>query len=163
MARRWKFTVIIAAAFLAAGATAASLMVPGTDQEARIYALEPAGPGPLDGMTFTGQMGPEGKVMDVSDTFVFEDGTFVSKECKSRCDYPARPYRAKKTENGWTFTSITRCPSKDATIVWKGTVRDGTISGVATWTLRRWYWTLQRDFAFEAELQGEPTQNALAN
>ena len=50
------------------------------------------GSGPLDGMTFIGALGPDGKPKDIADTFVFENGTFVSKECELNCKYPARPY-----------------------------------------------------------------------
>ena len=141
---------------LVIGVAGAALSFRGQELETRIDALTTDGPGPLDGMTFSGMLGPEGKPMDVADTFVFDNGTFVSKECELRCDYPARPYLATETENGWSFSSTTRCPYKDATIVWNGTVEDGKVSGVATWTLRRWYWTLERDFAFEAQL-AEPT------
>jgi len=47
-------------------------------------------PDPLDGMTFIGALGPDGKPTDVNDVFVFENGTFVSKECELRCENPAR-------------------------------------------------------------------------
>jgi hypothetical protein len=33
--------------------------------------------GPLDGLTFHGALGPDGKPGDTPDTFVFENGTFV--------------------------------------------------------------------------------------
>jgi len=112
--------------------------------------LQATGEGPLDGMTFTGMIGPEGAPKDVADRFVFENGTFVSKECELRCDYPARPYKAWHEDGAWHFVSKTRCPYKDATIVWRGRVEDGRIEGSATWTIRRWYWTLERDFAYEA-------------
>lgn len=113
----------------------------------------PAEPGPLDGMVFEGMLGPDGQPKDVSDTFVFEGGTFVSKECELRCDYPARPYTAARVGDAWQFESTTRCPYKDATIVWRGSVSGDRIEGMATWTIRRWYWTVTRDFAFEAQLQ----------
>ena len=122
----------------------------------RIDSLESNGSGQLDGMTFHGMLGPDGKPKDVKDTFVFANGTFVSKECELRCDYPARPYSAEKTGDGWRFESVTRCPYKDATITWRGTVENGRIEGIASWTLRRWYWTVERDFAFEADLTTQP-------
>ncbi len=40
-------------------------------------------------MVFTGRTGPTGQPRDVVDTFVFKDGTFVSRECEARCDDPA--------------------------------------------------------------------------
>ena len=162
MNRPLKTAVIVGVVVLAAGA-AAALSMRGHELENSIDALETDGPGPLDGMTFSGMLGPEGKPMDVADTFVFDNGTFVSKECEFRCDYPARPYQAASTSDGWSFTSTTRCPYKDATIVWNGTVEDGAVSGVATWTVRRWYWTLEKDFAFEAQLQSQPEQETATN
>jgi hypothetical protein len=108
--------------------------------------------GPLDGMTFAGELGPEGKPKDVTDVFVFSDGTFVSRECESRCDYPARAYFINETENGTEFVSNTKCPYKDAEITWHGTVQDDRISGTAIWTMRRWYWTVTNRFEFEGTL-----------
>ncbi len=114
--------------------------------------------GPLDGMQFVAELGPEGKVKDVPDVFVFENGTFVSKECELRCDYPARAYYIDETENGTVFVSNTRCPYKDAEITWHGTVRDNRITGTATWTVRRWYWTMTNVFEFEGTLADKPAQ-----
>lgn len=109
------------------------------------------GAGPLDGMVFEAAMGPQGEAKDVADTFVFADGTFVSRECELRCNYPARPYFVRRAEASTEFVSETRCPNKDAKIVWRGTVEGDTITGVSTWTVRRWYWTVERKFAFTGQ------------
>lgn len=156
---------IVALAVVAAvgAGTAIALFSKPEVDSASIDVLQPTGPGPLDGLVFKGMLGPEGKPLDVADTFVFADGTFVSVECELRCDYPARPYVATETADGWQFTSITRCPYKDATIVWNGTVKDNRISGVATWTMNRWYWSIERDFEFEATLSDEPKLAANTN
>lgn len=163
MKRRQKLRLVVAATLLASGVAAAALAVHDNEQDIRIDALEPSGPGPLDGLVFSGMLGPEGKPNDVSDTFVFAGGTFVSRECELRCEYPARPYQAVETTNGWEFTSTTRCPYKDATIVWNGTVEGDRLTGQATWTIRRWYWTLERDFTFEATLKGEQEARLTTN
>ncbi len=113
--------------------------------------------GPLDGMTFTGALGPHGKPKDVEDTFVFANGTFVSKECELRCKYPARPYFIRKVGNKTEFVSETQCPYKDAKIIWRGTVRGDTIEGVSTWTIRRWYWTVENKFEFSGKLVKQST------
>lgn len=155
MRRSAKITLAASACLAAAAATARIVVAPQPPETARIDALAPSGPGPLDGRSFAGMMGPEGGPRDVSDRFVFDGGTFVSKECETRCDYPARPYKATRTDGGWRFRSVTRCPHKDATIVWTGTVEGDTLTGEATWTIRRWYWTLERDFTFEARLQAQ--------
>ena len=109
--------------------------------------------GPLDGMSFSGALGPDGQPKDVVDRFVFYDGTFVSKECELRCKYPARPYSVNRADGKVTFTSRTKCPYKDATIVWRGTVDGDTIEGVATWTIKRWYWTLEKRYEFSGKLE----------
>ncbi|MDA7430465.1 hypothetical protein PGB28_18545 [Primorskyibacter aestuariivivens] len=118
--------------------------------------LPATGQGPLDGMIFTGMLGPDGQPKDVEDTFVFAAGNFLSKECELRCDYPAKPYAAERTDTGWQFESLTKCPYKDATIHWRGTIVDDTVTGIATWTMKRWYWTIERDFAFEAQRVTQP-------
>ncbi len=109
--------------------------------------------GMLDGKTFKGGVGPRGKPADVEDTFVFADGTFVSVECELRCQYPARPYFVRETGGAIEFISETECPYKDAKIVWRGTVVGDSIEGVATWTMSRWYWTIEKEFSFSGILQ----------
>lgn len=114
------------------------------------------GSGPLDGMTFTGALGPDGKPKDIPDTFVFENGTFVSKECELNCKYPARPYFVRVNGTKTEFISETQCPYKDAKIVWRGTVEGDTIKGKSTWVVKRWYWTVENTFEFEGKLTEQP-------
>lgn len=108
--------------------------------------------GPLDGLRFRGAIGPDGKPKDIPDLFVFEDGNFVSKECELRCKYPARPYFVRKVDNRTEFISETRCPYKDATIIWRGTIEGDIIKGKSTWIVKRWYWTIEDTFEFEGKL-----------
>ncbi len=114
-------------------------------------ALRP-GSGPLDGRVFLSMLGQEGKPGDIEDELIFEDGMFVSTECERRCNYPASPYFVRHRDNALEFFSESRCPHKDATIVWRGVVEDGVIKGESTWTLKRWYWTVEKKFWFEGEL-----------
>ena len=118
---------------------------------------EETGSGPLDGMTFTGALGPDGKPKDIKDTFVFANGRFVSKECELRCKYPARPYFVRRNGNQTEFVSETQCPYKDAKIIWRGTIQGDTIKGISTWTVKRWYWTVENNFEFEGKLIGRST------
>ncbi len=118
---------------------------------------EETGSGPLDGMTFSGALGPNGKPKDIKDSFVFANGRFVSKECELRCKYPARPYFVRSNGNQTEFVSETKCPYKDATIIWRGTIRGDTIKGVSTWTVKRWYWTIESNFEFEGKLIAQST------
>ena len=113
---------------------------------------ERTGSGILDGMEFTGLLGPLDKRGDIEDTLIFANGMFVSVECQKICNYPASPYFVREKDQAIEFVSETRCPYKDATIVWRGQVRDGTLKGVATWKMSRWYWTVEREIAFEGKL-----------
>lgn len=113
---------------------------------------ETAVPGPLDGLTFSGALGPDGKPKDTADVFVFENGTFVSKECELRCKYPARPYFVRINGSKTEFISETQCPYKDARIIWRGTVEGDRITGKSTWVVKRWYWTVENTFEFEGRL-----------
>ena len=112
--------------------------------------------GPLDGMTFIGAVGPDGEPKDIPDVFVFENGTFVSKECELRCKYPARPYFIRVNGTKTEFISETQCPYKDAKIVWRGTVDGDTIKGKSTWVVKRWYWTVENTLEFEGKLSKQP-------
>lgn len=109
-------------------------------------------PGPLDGLSFRGALGPDGKPKDIADTFVFENGNFVSKECELQCKYPARPYFVRINGGKTEFISETQCPYKDARIVWRGTVEGDRIKGKSTWIVKRWYWTVENTFEFEGKL-----------
>jgi len=113
---------------------------------------EEAVPGPLDGLTFHGALGPDGKPKDILDVFVFENGTFVSKECELQCKYPARPYFVRINGSRTEFISETQCPYKDAKIVWRGTIEGDRIRGKSTWVVKRWYWTVENTFEFEGKL-----------
>lgn len=112
--------------------------------------------GPLDGMTFLGAVGPKGKPKDIPDSFVFENGNFVSKECELRCKYPARPYFVRLNGTATEFISETKCPYKDAKIVWRGTIEGDIIKGKSTWVVKRWYWTIENSFEFEGKLANNP-------
>lgn len=124
-------------------------------QSARSVLAETAnqeGAGVLDGMSFSSELGLAGESGDIDDRLVFEDGLFVSTECDRRCGYPPQPYFTRQVGDRIEFTSIAHCTYKDATIVWQGTVEDGAIKGIFTWTVNRWYWTIEKEFWFEGEL-----------
>lgn len=116
--------------------------------------------GPLDGLSFKGMLGPDGKPKDVPDLFVFENGTFVSKECELRCKYPARPYFVRRDGEKIEFISETQCPYKDAKIIWRGSIEGDRIQGTSTWVVKRWYWTHESNFEFEGKLTTESTATA---
>ena len=115
----------------------------------------PDGSGILDGMTFAGQIVRDGKpVVDVVDKWVFERGTFLSTECAVRCNYPLAPYFIREQGAKIEFISESRCTDQNATILWRGTIESGSIRGVKRWTVKRWYWTIIKEFEFEGSLTG---------
>lgn len=111
----------------------------------------------LDGLTFSSDIGPIGKPANVKDMLVFANGAFLSTECERRCNYPARPYFVRHVGDKTEFFSETRCPDKDAKIQWRGIVDDEVIKGEFTWTVNRWYWTVEKKFWFEGTLAGRST------
>jgi len=117
-----------------------------------VEASEVSSSGILDGMTFAGSMDPVGEMSAVDDTFVFENGSFASTECDKRCGYPARPYYVRHVGDEIEFVTQSHCLYKDARIAWRGTIKDGTLRGVSTWTVNRWYWTIEKDYVFEGTL-----------
>ena len=113
---------------------------------------EVMGEGMLDRMTFVGHVGTSENPTRSGDTFVFDKGLFVSKECERICKFPARPYFVRENADGIEFISETRCPYKDSKIVWRGTFKDGKVKGTSTWTSRRWYWTIEKNLVFQGSL-----------
>jgi hypothetical protein len=110
-------------------------------------------PGPLDGKSFAGEFGPIGKPADGIDTWVFRDGSFWSKSCLE-CGFPRSVYSSTAESGAFDFKTTTSCPVSDAEIVWEGTVNDGKIEGVYTWTRKRWYRTIRKRFWFKGTLEG---------
>jgi hypothetical protein len=99
------------------------------------------GSGTLDGLTFTTMLSPEGKPDGIRDAMFFRDGQFLSLECEDRCNYPPSAYFARAVENGHEFYIEAWCPTKDATMVWRGRIEGDKVSGTVKWSVRRFYWT----------------------
>lgn len=152
--RRSNFQLYIAwlAVIVLTGVFSLSIEADSPSSDGSSPAEESIIPGPLDNMTFIGALGPDGKPKDTPDSFVFENGTFVSKECELRCKYPPRPYFVRTNGNRTEFISETECPYKDAKIIWRGFVEGDTIKGKSTWVVKRWYWTIENTFEFEGKL-----------
>lgn len=150
--RRWKLLALAGGTIVLLVFATFALTAPRSDDRSSPPAVEPTSSGPLDGHVFAANLGLAGEAPDVEDTLVFANGSFVSTECEARCSYPATPYLARREGDRVHFISETRCPYKDATIVWRGTVENGTIEGESTWTVRRWYWTVEKKFRFEGTL-----------
>jgi len=128
-----------------------------------IEPTDDTGAGPLDGLNFSGELGLSGQPKDIKNSFVFANGTFLSKECEFRCKYPASPYFVRSNGDMTEFVSESRCPYKDAKTIWRGTVKDDIIKGTSTWTVKRWYWTIEDTFEFEGRLAKQSLPLASTN
>ena len=106
----------------------------------------------LEGKSFAGELGQIGKPAMAEDLLIFQDGMFVSEKCQKKCGYTAGPYWMRSTEDGVQVRAETPCLKSDATIVWNGTVKGDEIEGIFTWTSRRWYWTIEKEFWFNGKL-----------
>ena len=148
---------LLSLAILAIGWWPSSPGATDTTVEVNPSPVQESVPGPLDGMTFSGLLGPDGKPKDVPDSFVFANGSFVSKECELRCKYTARPYFVRKIGARTEFISETQCPYKEAKITWRGTIEGDTIKGKSTWVVKRWYWSVENTYAFEGKLVDSPS------
>ena len=111
------------------------------------------GKGVLDGMIFKSELGPIGKPPDIKDDLIFKDGMFVSVQCERQCNYPAQPYFVREKDGEIQFVSETKCLTKDAKLVWRGSVKGNTIEGILEWTANRWYWTVQKEFWFKGTIK----------
>ena len=131
-------------------------------QAKKIETTERGGSGILDGMTFVGKLGPVGKPADAQDDLIFTNGMFMSIECDRRCGYPAGPYFVRRVGDKIEFVSESNCTYKNAKISWRGTIENDTLKGGFTWTTKRWYWTIEKEFWFEGKLSG-PISPAASN
>jgi len=110
-------------------------------------------PSILDGKVFSGEFGALGKTTINHDTWVFENGTFMSKQCV-KCGFPRGVYQTRRDGDKIAFVTETPCPRTDARIVWRGTIENGRIEGIYTWTKKRWYRTIRKKFWFKGTLSG---------
>ena len=141
----------------------ASIATAGDMLAAEAESLNPARWSVLDGQVFSGEFGALGKDATGTDSWVFDDGMFLSKSCLE-CGFPENPYLVRFEDGKTVFETKTRCPRTDATIVWRGEIKDGAIEGVFTWTRKRWYWTIEKDFWFRGTLtEISPGETAAVN
>jgi hypothetical protein len=106
----------------------------------------------LDGKSFSGELGLPGKPASSTDLLEFRDGIFISRECERKCGYTEGIYWLRLADDGIEVMSETPCLESDAIIVWRGTVKDDRIEGTFTWTSKRWYWTIEKEFWFNGKL-----------
>lgn len=132
---------LLAVIIIISGAAIALTAAYPSNTDGPIDAALEKGSGVLDGMTFTTELAPQGKSGGIRDAMFFQDGQFLSLECEDRCNYPASAYFARAVEGGHEFHIEAWCPTKDATMVWRGRIDGDKVSGTVTWSVRRFYWT----------------------
>ena len=132
---------LIAVVVLIGGAVIALVSGSSTTRDQPVEAALAKGSGVLDNLTFTTTLGPQGKPGDIRDAMFFREGQFYSLECTDRCNYPPSAYFARAVEGGHEFVIEAWCPTKAATMVWRGRIEGEMVSGTVTWTVRRFYWT----------------------
>ena len=86
----------------------------------------------LDGKTFSGQIGPQGKSEGKEDSFVFQDGAFESTLCTT-FGYGTGAYTTELAGKALEFTAET-ADQKGGTMKWKGVVKGDIIEGTAVAT-----------------------------
>jgi len=119
---------------------------------------DPPGTGLLDGIRYDTVMGPPSNPDEVTDFLQFDHGLFMSRECTDRCNYPPSAYFARTTPKGTEFIIEAFCPTKDTTMVWRGTITGETVAGTVTWTSTRFYWRQTQTLSFRGRRSDQPAQ-----
>ena len=104
--------------------------------------------GPLDGRTFAGETGEQGKSKGDPETFVFADGKFDPLQCHP-WGFAATPYTSTAEEGAVRFAAEHR-NAKGERMKWSGVVRGETLEGTMT------FWDddgKARDYWFRATLR----------
>jgi len=109
--------------------------------------------GPLDGMVFAGKIGPI-EHPDTDDELHFSNGKFWSKTC-TRCGFQPGHYWVRKEGDITHFRG--ELVSERGTFVYFGKIKDGKVEAKIKWAIKRWYWTINRDFAFNGSLTAGKT------
>lgn len=146
---------LLAVVVLLGGATFALMAGVSSDVERPSMAALAKGSGALDGMIFKTELAPKGKPGEIRDAMFFRDGQFLSLECEDRCNYPPSAYYSRDIDGGREFIVEAWCPTKDATMVWRGEIIGDAVSGTVTWSVRRFYGTVGTVLEFSGTVATE--------
>jgi hypothetical protein len=103
-----------------------------------LIAAIPAYGGELDGKTFMGQSGDQGKESSGDEELRFQNGKLYSVGC-AEWGFGESDYTARVEGESIHFVSEMLSP-KHGKIVWNGTVQGDKIDATYVWTKERWYW-----------------------
>lgn len=164
MAHEWHHLEVGMA--LAFAVLANPVLAQNSDEPERFTMSAPAGSGPLDGMSFVGKIGPEGK-RDLDDELHFATGQFWSSNCLA-CGYQPGAYWTRGVGDSIQFQGS--LPSADGgQFDYSGRVIGDQINVQINWTQQRWYGDVKRKLAFvgvrtpAATPQGVPTFSVAKN
>jgi|GEM_PF-1021315 len=91
-----------------------------------------AGTGPLDGKTFSGEVGKKGDASGMKDDLMFKEGKFRSTACDvygfGDADYTVVTAAGDVTN----FQAETHSQT-DGTMKWVGTIKESMLEGTTTW------------------------------
>jgi len=94
------------------------------------------GHGALDGKSFVGSTGPQGKAADGKETIVFADGRFRSLACDPYGFGDADYTTTTAADGALRFHAVTKS-AKQGTIEWDGVVRAGKLDATFVWTTKK--------------------------
>jgi hypothetical protein len=103
-----------------------------------LIAAIPAYSGELDGKTFMGQSGDQGKESSRDEELRFQNGKLYSVGC-AEWGFGESDYTARIEGESIHFVSEMLSP-KHGKIVWNGTIQGDKIDATYVWTKERWYW-----------------------
>ena len=87
--------------------------------------------GALDGKTFAGQVGEQGKESGTKDNFIFKEGKFRSTACDPY-GFSEAAYTATGEGETIAFHAVTTS-STDGTMEWNGVAKGNKVEGTSTW------------------------------
>lgn len=104
----------------------------------------------LDGMEFRGPVGMKGKPRRREDSFIFQDGRFISENCKAEGFLPDI-YWVRQDGDTIHFLAELRSP-EHGTMVYRGRIHGDELDARFVWTKKRWYWNIEREYWFKGKL-----------
>ena len=118
-----------------------------------------AASGPLDGMVFSGVLGPaDSPDHGIPDTLYFRNGHFWSEQCIP-CGFQPGRYWVHQAADGIHFRGELSSP-EGGTFKYAGVVRDDQVATTIDWRKERWYWTIDREFRFQGALSDDDSSLA---
>lgn len=101
----------------------------------------------LDGLTFKGHAGEQGKGEHHEDAIAFEGGVLRAPNCEKRGFRPAR-YTIRKEGDSYHFAATLQSSDKGV-LEWRGIITGNVVTATFRWLHNRWYWDIDRQYWFK--------------